>query len=187
MWCGRNTSKHNLCWWKFVHLQNLLFTLCECSFKKRKVTLMDSSAFDCCVKPKLKKLSNTELQNKQDRPTVCRSLLFIQPTLWFCCQANSKAPKVGQVFPYAACNNHSHLLLCLWSHPLWSWCYSLEKFSCRSWCVVLSAVYEVFGWPKFPIRASGRISPMSPYWMILSVKNGRDSVSDPVHRRLPFV
>ena len=110
MWCGRNTSKHNLCWWKFVHLQNLLFTLCECSFKKRKVTLMDSSAFDCCVKPKLKKLSNTELQNKQDRPTVCRSLLFIQPTLWFCCQANSKAPNVGQVFLYAACNSHSRLL-----------------------------------------------------------------------------
>ena len=50
----------------------------------------------------------------------------------FCCQANSKAPKlVGQVFPYAACNNHSRLLFCFWTDPLWSWCYSFEKFNCK--------------------------------------------------------
>ena len=42
-------------------------------------------------------MANTELQNKQDLPTVCQSLLLVQPTLWFCCQANSKAPKAGQV------------------------------------------------------------------------------------------
>ena len=94
-------------------------------------------------------VANTGLQNKQDLPTVCRSLLLIQPTLWFCCQANSRAPKVGQVFPYATCNNHSRLF-CLWTDPLWSWCYSLEKFNCRGWCVVLSAVHKVFGWLKFP-------------------------------------
>ena len=28
-----------------------------------------------------------------------------------CCQVNSKAPKVGQVFPYATCNNHSFAVL----------------------------------------------------------------------------
>ena len=30
----------------------------------------------------------------------------------------SMAPKVGQVFPYAACNNHSRLLFSLWTDPL---------------------------------------------------------------------
>ena len=66
-------------------------------------------------------VANTELQNKQDLPTVCRSLLFVQPTLphygvrvLFCfvfCQANSKAPKAEQVFPHATCNNHSFVVL----------------------------------------------------------------------------
>ena len=32
MWCGRSSPKHNLSWGKFVHLENLLFTLCEWSF-----------------------------------------------------------------------------------------------------------------------------------------------------------
>ena len=59
---------------------------------------IDSSAFDSCVKPNSIKFSNTELENKQHQPTVCQSLLFVQPTQWFCCQVNSKAPKVGQVF-----------------------------------------------------------------------------------------
>ena len=73
-----------------------------------------------------------------------RSLLFVQPTLWVFCQAISKAPKVGQVFPYAT----TTCLLFLFC--LWSWSYSLEKFKRRGWCVVLSTVYKVFGWPKFP-------------------------------------
>ena len=114
-------------------------------------------------------VANTELQNKQVLPTVCRSLLFVQPTLWFCCRANSKAPKVGQVFPYATCNNHSRLLFCLWTDPLWSWCYSLEKFNCRGWCVVLSTVHKVFGWPKFPQPSNGWISPM-PHYVFGSMK-----------------
>ena len=46
---------------------------------------------------------------------------------------------------------HSHLLFCLWTDPLWIWCYSLEKFNSRgSLCAVLSAVHKAFGWPKFP-------------------------------------
>ena len=69
--------------------------------------------------------------------------------VFFFFQANSKAPKVGQISPYAACNI-TRLLFCLWTDPLWSWCYSWKKFSCRGWCVVLSAVHKVFGWPKFP-------------------------------------
>ena len=57
-------------------------------------------------------VANTELQNKQDLPTVCWSLLFVQPTLrFFVCQANSKAPKVEQFFPYATSNNHSFAVL----------------------------------------------------------------------------
>ena len=60
-------------------------------------------------------MANTELRNKQDLPTVCRSLLFVQATLFFFylffCEANSKAHKVEQVFPYAACNNHSFVVL----------------------------------------------------------------------------
>ena len=71
-------------------------------------------------------VANTELENTQDLPTVCRSLLFVQPTFFsfflsffffffffffFSCQVNSKAPKVGQVFPYATCNNHSFVVL----------------------------------------------------------------------------
>ena len=120
------------------------------------MTHTNSSAFVWCVKPKSINFSNTELQNEPDQPTVCRSLLSVQPTLWFCCQANSKAPKVGQVFLYAACSNHSRLLFSLRTDPLWSWCYNLEKFNCRgwcvvlsAWCVVLSAVHKVVGWPKF--------------------------------------
>ena len=113
------------------------------------MTHTDSSAFDWCVKPKSINFSNTELQNKPDQPTVCWSLLSVQPTLWFCCQVNSKASKVGQVFPYTTCNSQSPLLFSLWTDPLWSWCYSLEKFNCRGWCIVLSAVQKVFGWPKF--------------------------------------
>ena len=127
------------------------------------MTRIDSSAFDWCVKPKSINFSNTELGNKQDRPTVCRSLLSVQPTLWFCCPANSKAPKVGQVFPYVTCNNHSRLLFTLWIDPLWSWCYNLEKFNCSGWCVVLSAVHKVFGWPKFP-----QPSEMMMKWCLMS-------------------
>ena len=109
---------------------------------------IDSSAFNWCVKPKSTNFSNT---SKQTRSASSMSVLtFVQPTLWFCCQVNSKAHKVGQVFPYTACNNHSCLLFSLWTDPFWSWCYSLEKFKYRGWCVVLSAVHKVFGWPKFP-------------------------------------
>ena len=42
----------------------------------------------------------------------------------------------------------TRLWFCLWTDPLWS----LEKFNCRGWCVVLSTVIiidKVFGWPKF--------------------------------------
>jgi len=77
------------------------------------------------------------------------SLLFVQPTLCFCvvvfCRANSRATKVGQVFPHATCYNQSFVVLFV-DDPLWSWCYSLEEFSCRGWCVVLSAADKVFGW-----------------------------------------
>ena len=51
-------------------------------------------------------------KNKQD----LQQLLFVQPTLWVFCQANSKAPKVEQVFPHATCNNHSFVVLFMdWS------------------------------------------------------------------------
>ena len=52
-------------------------------------------------------VAKTELQNKQD----LQQLLFVQPTLWVFCQANSKAPKVEQVFLHATCNNHSFVVL----------------------------------------------------------------------------
>ena len=113
-------------------------------------------------------VANNELQNKQDLPTVCRSLLFVQPTLWGFCQANSKAPKVEQVFLYATCNNHSWLLFCLWTDPLWSWRSSLEKLNCRGWCVVSSTVHKgvwVFGWRKFGWRKfprTERVDKFSP-------------------------
>ena len=35
----------------------------------------------------------------------------ITHTMVFFCQANSKAPKVEQIFPYATCNNHSFVVL----------------------------------------------------------------------------
>ena len=70
-------------------------------------------------------------------------------TIWFCCQANSKAPKAGQVFPYATCNNHSFVILFVdWSSM--KLMLQFGNFSCRGWCVVLSAVHKVFGCPKFP-------------------------------------
>ena len=58
-------------------------------------------------------MANTELPNKQDLPTVCRSLLFVQPHYGFVAKRIAiKAPKEGQVFPYATCNSHSRLLVC---------------------------------------------------------------------------
>ena len=71
-------------------------------------------------------VANTELQNKRDLPTVCRPYFSYNPD-WFCCQANNKVPKVGQVFPNATCNNHSFFVVLFvdW----WSWRYSLEKFN----------------------------------------------------------
>ena len=29
-WCGQISLKHDVCWGKFIHLENLLLTLCEC-------------------------------------------------------------------------------------------------------------------------------------------------------------
>ena len=80
--------------------------------------------------------------------------LFVQPRLWFCFRAHSKAPREGQVFPNATCNNHSLVVLFVdWS--IMKLCYSLEKFNCRGWCRPLGR--------SSPNRASGRISPMLPY------------------------
>ena len=94
-------------------------------------------------------VANTKLQNKQDLPTVFGPCFSYNPHYVFFCQANSKAPKVEQVFLHATCNNHSFVVLFVdWS--IMKLCYSLEKFNCRGWCVVLSAVHKVFGWPKFP-------------------------------------
>ena len=63
----------------------------------------------------------------------------------------------------------TRLLFCLWTDPLWSWCYSLEKFNRGGWCVVLSTVHKVFGWPKFPQPSNGWISPM-PHYVFGSMK-----------------
>ena len=72
-----------------------------------------------------------------------------------------QASKTGHVFPYAAFTSRSRLLFSLWTDPLWSWCYGLEKFNCWGWWVVLSAVHKVFGWPQFP-QTIGRIFPKRP-------------------------
>ena len=69
--------------------------------------------------PKLRFLSgqivaNTELQNKQDLTTVFGPCFLYNPHygvfFFFFCQANSKAPKEGQIFPHTTCNNHSVVL-----------------------------------------------------------------------------
>ena len=65
-------------------------------------------------------VANTELQNKQDLPTVFGPCFSYNPhyvvvfgfLLLFCfCQMNSEAPKVEQVFPHATCNNHLFVVL----------------------------------------------------------------------------
>ena len=47
--------------------------------------------------------------SKQTRSANSMSVLVFRTThtIYLFCQANSKAPKVEQVFPYATCNNHS--------------------------------------------------------------------------------
>ena len=35
-WCGQTFPRHNLCRGKFIHHENLVFTLCECLFAKNK-------------------------------------------------------------------------------------------------------------------------------------------------------
>ena len=65
-------------------------------------------------------VANIELQNKQDLPTVFGPCFSYNPHyvfVGFICQANSRAPKVGQGFPHATCNNQS-FLFCLWTDPL---------------------------------------------------------------------
>ena len=51
--------------------------------------------------------------SKQTRSaSSIRSLVFVQPTLCFFCQANMRhRTKVGPFFPYANCNNHSFVVL----------------------------------------------------------------------------
>ena len=64
-------------------------------------------------------MANTELQNKQDLPTVFGPCFSYNPHnvvvfVVFCfvfLQANSKAPKVEHIFPHATCNNHSFVVL----------------------------------------------------------------------------
>ena len=57
-------------------------------------------------------VANTELQNKQDLPTVFGPCFSYNPHyVDFFCQAKNKAPKVEQVFPHATCNNHSFVVL----------------------------------------------------------------------------
>ena len=75
--------------------------------------------------------------------TMCFLLLF-------CCPANSKAPKVEQVFPCATCNNHSFVVLFVdWSIMKLMLQFGKVTINCRGRCVVLSTVHKVFGWPKF--------------------------------------
>ena len=171
MWCGQSSPKHNLCWGKFIHLENLLFTLCdfgECFLLKNKWCTSNSSAFDWCVKPKSINFSNTELQNKQDRPAVCWSLLSVQPTLWFCCQANSKAPKIEQVFPYATCNILTITLVCCFLYGVIH--YEADVTVRKSSIVEVNAQYWVqftrcLGGRSSPNRASGRMFPNPPYYI----------------------
>ena len=53
--------------------------------------------------------------SKQTRSANSMSVLAFRTTqtmlLCFFCQANSKAPKVEQFFPYATSNNHSFVVL----------------------------------------------------------------------------
>ena len=56
-------------------------------------------------------VANTELQNKQDLPTVFGPCFSYNPHDVVFCQVNNNAPKVEQVFPYATCNNHSFVVL----------------------------------------------------------------------------
>ena len=99
--------------------------------------------------------ANTELQNKQDLPTVfgpcfsCNPHYFIYIYIFFFPKQIAKLPK-WDMLSHTLLVTINRLLFCLWTDPLWSWCYSLEKFNCRGWCVVLSAVHKVFGYPKFP-------------------------------------
>ena len=112
-------------------------------------------------------VANTELQNKQDLPTVFGPCFSYNPHYVLFClffwQANSKAPKVEQVFLHATCNNHSFVVLFVdWSImklmlqfgkvQLYGLMRSIECSSQGVW------VAEV---P--PNRMSGRISPMPPY------------------------
>ena len=55
-------------------------------------------------------VTDTELQNKQDFPTVFSPCFSYNPHYGFFCQAKSKAPKAEQVFPHATCNHHSFVL-----------------------------------------------------------------------------
>ena len=55
-------------------------------------------------------VANAKLQNKQHLPTVFDPCFSYNPHYGFFCQANSKAPKVEQVFSHATCNNHSFVV-----------------------------------------------------------------------------
>ena len=39
-WCEWTSPQHSLCWGKFINLENLLFTLCECLFAENKWSIL---------------------------------------------------------------------------------------------------------------------------------------------------
>ena len=57
--------------------------------------------------------------SKQDLPTIFGPCFSYNPHCGFFCQANSKTPKVEQVFPHAVCNDHS-LVFCLFVVFVWT-------------------------------------------------------------------
>ena len=85
------------------------------------------------------------------RTTHTMSVLAFRTThtMGFFAKRRARLPKSDR-FSHTLLLTITRLLFCLWTDPLWNWCYSLEKFNRRGWCVVLSTVHKVFRWPKFP-------------------------------------
>ena len=95
--------------------------------------------------------------SKQTRSANSISVLAFRTThtilfyyyYYFFAERITRFPKYNR-FSHTLLVTITRLLFCLWTDPLWSWCYSSEKFNCRGWCVVLSTVHKMFGWLKFP-------------------------------------
>ena len=132
---GRISPKHNLCWEKFVHLENFVFILCVCLLAKNKWRI----SIDQLLINVWKQINRLFKHRTSKQTTSVNSVPVLHIThAMVCCQTNSTAPRIAQFFHILLVKSLSLVVLFVdWSIMQLS---QFGKFTCRGWCVVLNTV-----------------------------------------------